>query len=227
MKQTHKLLKSFITHESRRTRQLTEFSDDFEWITEQSRIGYLPLEISIPHETILSEIANIEHLFVPHRQIDQDNVGWLSFCIHGRSYDATTVDTGELIWTPEAIELMPNTVDFFKNHWFNNQFLRLRVMKLEPNGYITLHRDNKPPSRLGPVNIAITNPVGNNFAMEKHGIIPFEPGKAIMLNVSNNHAVLNESSIPRYHIIAHHSLVTEDFKKMVVKSYQKLVQNTN
>ena len=215
-----KIIKSFLKVEKNRSRVKTAKSSDYEWIINESAIGYLPLLVDIPHEAILNEIANMEHLFVKHRQ-NENHVGWSSFCIHGVSYDATSEDNGSLTWTKEALELMPNTVEFFKNNWFGNEFMRLRVMKLDPGGYITLHRDNDPPGRLGAVNIAVTQPEGNSFVMENYGIVPFKTGSAIMLNISNRHAVINESSEVRYHIIAHHKKVTNAFKEKVIESYNK------
>ena len=202
-------------------------SQDFNWIVYESHLAFLPLKIKVPYKTIEEEIKNIESYLVEHRA-SEDHQGWKSFCIHGKSYKATSDDNGTvdepLTWTKEALELMPQTVDFFKNNWYGNKFARLRVMKLDPDGFIGSHQDNPAPGRLAAVNIAITNPIKNQFAMKDNGLLPFEPGKAIMLNISNLHAVINEDVVPRYHIIAHHVEITEDFKKVVIDSYNNYIE---
>lgn len=216
----------FIKKELNRKVEFPKVNLNYEEII-NSNIGYLVMNKIIPYEMISKEIKNIESFFVPHRAEFDESLGWEGFCLHGKSYDATKEDSyyndnRSKDWTSEALDLMPNTVNFFKNDWFGNTFNRLRIMKLLPNGYINCHSDDKKPGYLSPVNIAITNPSGNIFAMENCGIVPFVPGRAIMLNVSNFHAVRNESNEPRYHIIVHHNTITDSFKQLVVESYKLL-----
>ena len=123
----------------------------------------------------------------------------------------------------QALTLMPNTVAFFKNNFTAAEYKRVRVMLLEPGGYITVHKDYKS-NRLGPVNIAITQPNGCHFVMDNHGEIPFSPGKSFMLDVGNLHTVVNHSDLPRYHIIVH-SKPSQKFKKTVVDQYNFLYNN--
>lgn len=216
----------FIKRESNKIPTVDKVEYSYEKIINSS-LGYLVLQTKIPYATIANEIKNIEHLFVPHRDNFNESKGWLSFCIHGKSYDSTREaeyynNNRPDIWTAEAQTLMPDTVHFFQTNWFNNTFRRLRIMKLLPGGYINCHSDLSKPGKLNPVNIAINNPDGNVFVMEKWGTIPFSAGKAIMLNVSNLHAVQNNSDEPRYHMILHHAHVTETFKQTVVDSYRLL-----
>jgi hypothetical protein len=75
-------------------------------------------------------------------------------------------------------------------------------MLLEPGGYILPHHDYDEP-RLTAVNIAINNPRGCEFRMMNHGVIPFSTGRAIMLDLSHDHWVINASDQPRLHIIFH------------------------
>lgn len=216
--------KSFVKRELKRNYIPTIIpSQNYDYVVKESKLGFLPLDIEIPYTTINKEINVVDNLFVDHRE-DEGNIGWQGFCIYGKSYDATRGDeyyhdNRISTWTNEALEFMPNTVNFFKNNWFNNSFNRIRIMKLLPSGYINLHADNELPGALGAVNIAIDNPKENLFAMDNHGIIPFKNGKAIMLNVAYKHAVINESKQPRYHIIVHHNSVTESFKTCVINSY--------
>ena len=199
---------------------------DFDWIKHQSSLPWLQLCIDVPHETIAKELESIQSLMVLHRDDYGEHEGWQSFCIHGKSFDATREeayynDSRPYIWTPEAQELMPRTVEYFNRQWPHCAFARLRVMLLEPGGYISVHSDY-PQSELIPINIAITQPQDCDFVMEHHGAVPFSPGSAFWLDLSNRHTVFNHSSRPRWHLIVHQSAYNIPFQKLCVNSYQTL-----
>jgi len=52
------------------------------------------------------------------------------------------------------------------------------------------------------------------------GYVPFAPGKSLLLDVGNTHAVYNNSEEDRYHIIVH-GKITKEFKELVERSYAK------
>lgn len=195
-----------------------------EWIRRSSRLPWLSLEIEIPATTILNEIQNIKHLFVPHRDKYAEHSGWSSFCIHGKAYNATQEDehyndSRPYVWTAESQELMPQTVAFFKK-WPADKFGRVRIMRLEPGGWISAHRDTDVSS-LTAINIAITQPDQCAFVMEHHGRVPFDNGRALLLDISNLHTVFNNSDQDRWHLIVHQQFNLE-FDNLVAKSYDKL-----
>lgn len=205
---------------------LPEYNDHAtaDWIRQESRLPWLPLDIKIPTNTILREIQNVKHLLTVHRDDYAEHSGWSSFCLHGKAYNATREDSyyddsRPYIWTPEAEKLMPETVEFFK-HWPAAGFRRLRVMRLAPGGWIAIHRDTTV-SNLQPINIAITQPKECAFVMEQHGKVPFETGKALLLDISNLHTIFNDSDQDRWHLIVHQQF-NQDFDNLVVKSYKKL-----
>jgi hypothetical protein len=204
---------------------------DFKWIQTQSGLPWLQLDIEVPHQKILTEILNIQELLSDHRDTYGEHHGWQSFCIHGKRYDATREDsyyndTRPYIWTPEAIKLMPETVKYFSENWPKVDFARVRVMLLDPGGYVSAHTDTDI-SHLWPINIAITQPTDCNFVMEKHGIVPFEPGQANWLDISNRHTVFNNSNEKRWHIIVHQSFDNIEFQNLVVNSYKMLYNKIN
>lgn len=195
---------------------------DAHWICSRSNLPWLKLTIPVPYEIIKEEIKNIENYFVSHRDDYNEHINWQSFCIHGKSFDATREDDyykddRPYKWTAEALELMPQTVEYFKN-WPRKEFTRIRVMKLAPDGIISVHRDAELPGNLSPINIAITQPANCKFVMENYGEIPFTQGSAFILNVSNRHTVINDSHEYRYHIIVHQSNDAV-FDKLLVESY--------
>lgn len=200
-------------------------SATFEWIA-TCGLPWLVLDIPVPHEIILEEIKNILPYFVAHRDQYNTNFGWESFCIHGKSYDATReeqfyTDERPLSWTNEALDLMPQTVNYFKNVWPCEQYDRLRIMKLAPGAIIEAHKDNLGPARMFPINIAITQPKLCDFYVEGQGVIPFRTGSAIWIDVGNRHCVINDSDEYRYHIIIHQKFETKKFEELVIRSYTK------
>jgi hypothetical protein len=196
-----------------------------EWIRKHSGLPWLRLNVNVPHKSILEEIQKVNHLLVPHRDSYNEHRGWQSFCIHGTGYaDTQYQEDTDLYyhWTDEAESLMPFTVNYFKNCWPSLGYHRLRIMLLEPGGYITIHKD-QDRACLNPINIAITQPDYCNFVMENHGTVPFAPGTAYWLDISNRHVVFNNSNQPRWHIIVHQTNFDHpDFGNMVVNSYKNL-----
>lgn len=204
-------------------------SQDFEWIKYNCLLPWLELPLEVPCSEILSEIKQVEHLLVNHRDEQGEHSGWRSFCIHGKSYDSTKEDSHydndiEHHFTQEACALMPRTVKYFQTVYPASRYARVRVMALDPGGFITVHNDYKS-SRLSPVNIAITQPENCCFVMDKHGEVPFEVGKSFWLDVSNLHTVVNNSSETRYHLIVH-SEPNQKFKELVVEQYNLLYNST-
>jgi len=175
------------------------------------------VELDVPVDEIHNEILKIEKWLVPHRK--ESGMGWSSFCIHGKSYDATEEQAGRYspgtgyndkwykddnrphAWTDEALEHMPQTISWLKTLGYKT-FQRVRVMCLAPKSFINLHRD-RTESNFGAVNIAITHPADCKFYLEHHGELEFSPGVAYRLNLVNYHCVINPSNHSRYHIIIH------------------------
>jgi hypothetical protein len=193
-------------------------SADYEWIKNDSGVPWIDLKLDIPYKEILEEIKNNNKFLVDHRDEYGEHKGWKSFCIHGKSLTTTqhTEDDRPYLWIEEVKKNMPFTVEYFKS--WNLNFQRLRVMALEPGGFVSVHQDGKK-STLAPVNIAITQPAGCDFVMEGWGVVPFKPGKSFMLNISNRHAVVNNSKETRYHIIVHCKELNDKFKKIIEDSY--------
>jgi len=202
-------------------------------IVTESGIPWLDLDMVMPHEDMLKEAIAIKDEFVKHR--DEDNSGggyrhkgWRSLCIHGitsyktnhyEQYGYKSNDETPYKWT-DICAKCPVTHEFFKYYFPYKTYYRVRFMLLEPQGYITPHQDSFT-NRLSPVNIALNNPEGCNFKMKGHkGYLPFAPGKALLLDVGNTHAVYNNSNEDRYHIIVH-GKITKEFKELVEHNYAK------
>ena len=218
------MIKQYANH----TSALPEFNSDAtaEWIRYHSGLPWLKLLIELPTTTILNEIQQIKHLMTSHRDEYAEHSGWESFCIHGKSFNATKEDShyndNRLHqWTNEANIYMPRTVEYFKNVWPGFEYKRVRVMRLKPNGHISIHQDYSE-KKLTAINIAITQPNDCLFVMEKKGTVPFRPGDAFWLDISNKHTVFNNSDQDRWHIIVHQNTSSPKFQDLVVNSYKML-----
>ena len=162
------------------------------------------VNLNVPVKEVFEEIQSIKKYLVSHRS--DSGLGWRAFCIHGQSYKRTKEDNyypdfhGH-DWTPEALEHMPATVNWLKSLGYKS-FARVRVMCLLGKSFINLHKDQNH-SELGAVNVAINNPKDCKFYLQNHGVLEFNPGTAYELNLINYHTVVNNSNVPRYHIIIH------------------------
>ena len=162
------------------------------------------IELNVPVQDIYKEIQNIKKYLRMHRS--DSGIGWRAFCIHGQSYKRTKEDSHypDFLghdWTPEALENMPVTVKWLKSLRYKS-FQRVRVMCLLPKSFINLHKDSNH-SKLGAVNVAINNPKECKFYLQNHGVLDFKPGTAYELDLVNYHTVVNNSNVPRFHIIIH------------------------
>jgi len=162
------------------------------------------IDLDVPVEEIYKETQNIKKYLYPHRS--ESGIGWKGFCIHGQKFNRTKEDAyypdflGHS-WTVEAVNHMPHTIAWLKTLGYN-KFQRVRVMCLDPKGFINVHRDGVHGIS-NAVNIAINHPTHCEFYLQDYGLIEFSPGDAYSIDVSKYHTVVNNSNIPRYHIIIH------------------------
>jgi len=193
-----------------------------EWIIKHSGLPYLGLDLDVPIKDITDEWQSVKHLAVKHRDsdslLDYKNTGWYSLTLHGLSATITEARPNEEHTWTEIAKHCPKTCQWFKDTFDEKNFRgRIRFMLLQPGGYILPHQDRER-SKLQEINIAINNPDGCAFYMENKGIVPFHPGSAFMLDLSNKHWVVNSSKSERLHMIYHGSISDG----IVEKSYENL-----
>jgi len=94
----------------------------------------------------------------------------------------------------------------------------VRIMKVAPGGYIMPHNDTPDGGDykrlLGPMNIALTQPIGCEFVMEGIGLLPFRPGKGFIIDIGHKHCIINKSNKNRYHVIVH-GLYNDNAKEII------------
>jgi len=217
---------------------LTTNAEKASWILNDSDFGWIELNIPLDLETWKDESVHATEYFVEHR----NNQGWNSCCIHGIDVDKTGAWTNygytdeSLVpynWT-ELSKQTPTIQDFWTDSFPTERYRRIRFMELKPNSAINPHSDM--PGRLPgennfdavkfgvPVNIAIIHPSDCFMVLDSKGIIPFEEGKAFIVNIRHTHSVLNFSNQSRIHMIGHsfgYGQKINDFSKLVVESYIK------
>ena len=169
-------------------------------------------------EMFLKEIEKLEELdlFTKHR--GDSHPGWSSFVLHGLGhgktqgyeyYGYTNDEEAPYDWTKEALEYCPSIVNYFKELKLKNRYHRVRIMKLEPGGYISIHDDDPKKYRnQWAHNIAINNPDGCemhfwNETFQYAGIVPWKPNDSYLIRIHWKHMVRNLSNENRYHIIVH------------------------
>ena len=170
---------------------------------------------------------------VPHRA-GGGHIGWRSCCIHGISVEHTGTDLDAPLesyhWT-ELSMLTPTITNFWKSIPAE-RFARLRFMELAPGGHIAPHNDSPNGvsntdfdmmDHIIPINVAIIHPDDCYMTLNGHGTVPFSEGKAIIVNITNTHSVVNNSAGPRMHMIAHCVIGNKkkEFAELVVRSYNK------
>jgi len=192
-----------------------------EWIQHHSRVPYLSLDIQVPTEQIMEEWHTVAGQSVAHRPTDrvmsETHRGWRSLTLHGVSPTMTEQSDQPHRWT-EIGHACPMTREFLEREFtIDTNTSRIRFMLLAPGGYILPHHDYEEP-RLTAVNIAISNPSGAEFRMMNHGIVPFSTGKVIMLDLSHDHWVINDSDQPRLHIIFHGDVPAETIERSYANS---------
>jgi hypothetical protein len=184
----------------------------FLWIRFESQCASLKLNINSEMTAMREELKTKHIVAIPHEK--GYSSGWKAITLFGfssilthssHSYIDSRIITKDdkADWT-DVSKYFPETVSWIKKYSPWKEYTRIRVMVLEPSGYISPHKDfDKHILGGGGVNIAVTNPVGTEFVLEDAGIIPFYEGDWIMVDVGRMHSVRNLSLEPRIHIIIH------------------------
>lgn len=191
---------------------------------------WLPVEFDADFDSMLEECKRNDSLFVGHRQKDQQlsytHDGWSAITLHGINSTATenyeqygyeSEEAANYKWT-DVCELFPKCAEFLKSLGYT-KYSRVRIMKVKAGGYIMPHVDG--PGRIfGPLNIAINNPAGCGFYFKDWGRVPFEQARGFMLDIGNEHIVLNDSTEDRYHFIVH-GHPGPDFQQRVFSQFKQ------
>ncbi len=208
------------------------------WVLQGGAGPWLELDLHVDFNCWQQEYETVKDMFISHRDNstgEGTHSGWSSSTLHGISWDKTNVwQTYEYeteptyIWT-EAGNECPSIKQFFKSLPCEN-LARVRFMKLSAGGWISPHNDlgngvnwNNIFDHPLPINIAVDHPSNCHMVLEKEGVVPFSNGKAFLVNIFKNHAVINCSTHDRIHVIGHLLVGNRkaDYCAMLANSYRK------
>lgn len=196
----------FIGYEN----DLNKMNKYFEWIRFKSHMGSMRLNIDADITEVKKELSDRSFLAIPHRKTESNM--WEVITLYG--YSSIITDSPQYLQEnnllPENIKLQwtdispmfPKTVEWIKNNIPLKTVSRIRVMVVQPGGYILPHRDyHHGQCACAGINIAIVNPEGAEFCLENNGLIPWQEGDVRVFDVGLFHCIRNNSSVPRIHII--------------------------
>ena len=206
-------------------------------------LGWIELDLDFNLVKWKEEARRAKEYLVHHREGDGHD-GWKSCCIHGIDIHKTghwqnyvgSEEHANYHWT-ELSKLTPTITNFWKS-FPTEKFARLRFMELAAGGRIAPHNDSPNGIKntefdmmdhLIPINIAIVHPTDCFMELEGHGRVPFQEGKAFIVNITNTHTVVNNSPFNRTHMIAHCVIGNKkkEFADLVVRSYNKQYEYQN
>ena len=200
----------------------------FNWIQFNSNLKTLKLDINCDVDQLKTEILPKVAVTTPHR--DEDGRGWRSASLHGYSSIMTDSDdyyknlgfdlTEEKHWTSLST-FFPKTKKWILENIPFNKFGRVRLMIIEPGGYVYPHKDYPRGQCLAGINVAINHPLGVKYIIAGEEII-WQEGESRLIDIGSIHEIKNDSDEYRVHIIVHGEPINqwgEAMMKLVCRSY--------
>lgn len=216
-----------FTHWESNTQILEQF---FNWIRFESKLKTLKIDIDTNTSEIKHEIMPKIAVSTVHREID--GKGWKSITLHGYSSLMTDDDNhyqekGFILpenkeWT-DISRFFPKTKEWLLKNIPFSKFGRIRLMILEPGGYVSPHIDYPNGNCLTGINIAINHPRDTEYIVDGEKIYWIE-GDSRLIDIGSIHAIYNNSSEHRVHIIIHSDPIDQwsaDMMRIVCRSYLK------
>lgn len=201
--------------------------------------AWLELDIAFDLDLWKQETSAADNYYVNHRDIktgEGTHVDWQSCVLHGIDVDKTNIwniygydREPEYRWTTVGNNT-PSIKKFWTETFPSEDYARIRFMKLGGNGLISPHNDGKGTVNLDkifdyplPVNVAIVHPENCFMSIKDQGIVPFQEGKMFIVNILEDHSVINFSNQDRIHLISHCYVGNrrKDFCELLARSYKK------
>jgi hypothetical protein len=194
-----------------------------------NKTSWLELDLSIDLEQWTTEANIASEYLIPYRENESN--GWSSVAIHAEGeniYSNVKATYSDYSWT-RLSEKTPTIKRFWEQMPFEN-LARIRFMGVESHGYVGKHRDLPPSSVTDmldfiiPINIAIIHPDDCYMTLTDIGVVPFKPGKVILVNITNEHSVTNNSDTRRIHLIGYGRPGNriEEFCDLILRSHDKI-----
>lgn len=220
-----------IPHEFENIKSDEEYKKFFHWLRHDSKAKSIRLDINADVTEIQEELKKYEFLAIPHR----GHPGWRSLTLFGYSSVMTNsyefykskdlVSDSDMIGWTDICRFFPKTVEWLKKNCPLKEYVRIRLMILDPGGTSSPHKDYPYGQFLcGPVNVAITNPLGSEFVLENGGLVPWREGEFRSMDLGSFHCIRNLSDSPRIHMIITPSKNDWDIDavKLSYRSFKKM-----
>ncbi len=176
---------------------------------------YIDLGISFDHEACFAEAWALRDEFVVYTSNQYKPRGWRGLALRSPGGDPKKVVTPEApdssyTLTPVA-ERCPQTLSVLRQVLDLERGAAVSFLMLEGHSRITPHSDDTTHETLRSINIALNVPTGCEFFVETNRdgssnrytrCVPFQPGRAFMINVARYHTVVNPAEQPRIHVVA-------------------------
>jgi hypothetical protein len=222
------------------------------WICNDSGWPYFPLIMpDAPWDAMYKEILSLESLFLTKDNnllVDEDNLnlpninksykknnvteGWKSVVFYSGEkpvkesievrlkFSGGFDEIAEMVeWTSDLAEKCPE----FNKYFEIQKLKKIRIMWLDPQGFVGPHVDTKISDLSLPMNIALNNPDGCEYRVKDKGCAPFKKGNACLVNRSLPHAVWNRSNEIRIHVLVNYFHNKELFNNAVIKSLKEVL----
>jgi hypothetical protein len=151
-------------------------------------------KIFFDSQKVLNECFKNDDLFILHKNIHSQYThnGWSHLTLYGLN------DQKEHDWR-SIIKNFPYTFNFLKSLPYH-KFNKIRITRLEPQGFITPHIDQEI-KMFNILNIAINNPKDCHYVFKNFGEVPFKDESSFLLDISKEHCLINLSNQNCYHIV--------------------------
>lgn len=187
---------------------------------------FVELDVPFDHDGAFAEAMALADRFVTYQSDPTYGVkGWRGLALQALDGDATrvaTTDEDAGIYQDQSryrltdvAELCPITMSVLERVLDFDNCRTVSFLMLEPGASITVHVDGEGPPVIRSVNFALNMPSECRLVIDCNPdgadnpytrTVPFRAGSVFLLNVAKYHYVVNDSAVPRVHVVARGSL---------------------
>lgn len=183
-------------------------------------VPFIDLKLEFDHAACLAEATALLDEFVPYqsdprfairhwrglalRSLDGDPAKAAVAVGHGANQDARYASTPIAARCPRTMDVLREVLDW-------EACRAVAFLLLAPRSRIAPHVDDPQHEVMRSVNIALNMPEGCEFVIETEPDgrpgpftrkVPLRPGVGMIVNVARDHFVVNDSDVPRIHVVA-------------------------
>jgi len=187
---------------------------------------FVDLGIEFDHAGAFAEAMALFDRFVVYQSDPTYGVtGWRGLALQALDGDASRVATTDddagvyedqsRYRLTDVAELCPITMSLLERLFVLDQCRTVSFLLLEPGAQIHVHIDGVGPPVMRSVNVALNMPSGCRLVIDANPdgsdhpytrTVPFRDGSAFLMNVAKYHYVVNDSAVPRIHVVARGAL---------------------